>query len=391
MFNKLPHGLGEVTELIGAGRLMDATAAIQRMLGGLTSAPDAAQPKPRRTPPTIDGFAEPMGPQVARQASGQSAARRMRERSPDFLGKVNLQDLVRPKANVPTVRVRVPEGAQFLADTFANDAGSRPYKLYVPSGYRAGQEVPLVVMLHGCTQCPDDFAAGTRMNEVAEERNFLVLYPGQIGSANVQKCWNWFNASDQRRDEGEPSLIAGITRKVMADYTIDPKRVFVAGLSAGGAAAAIMGDTYPDLYAAIGVHSGLACGAASDMPSAFAAMRQGAAGSASGQQRTRVPVIVFHGDRDTIVSPRNGDAVAAQSVGNARLGTRVEEGQVPGGHAYTRTIRNDAAERAVVEHWVLHGAAHAWAGGSPEGSYTDPHGPDASREMVRFFLEAARS
>lgn len=380
MLDKLPHGLASATEFVGAGRLMDATAAIQRMLGGLAPAPQAADPKARHAPPTIDGFAE----RVEAPAAGP-----MRERPRDFLGKVSLRDLVRPKAQAPLVHVAVPDGAQFLAGTFTNDAGSRPYKLYVPSGYRAGQEVPLVVMLHGCTQSPDDFAVGTRMNGVAEERDFLVVYPGQVGSANMQKCWNWFNDGDQRRGEGEPSLIAGITRKIMNEYAVDPKRVFVAGLSAGGAAAAIMGDTYPDLYAAIGVHSGLPFGAAHDMPSAFNAMRQGAVGSASGQQRTRVPAIVFHGDGDTTVSPRNGEAVAAQSVGNAPLGTRVEEGQVPGGHSYTRTIRTDAAGCAVVEHWALHGASHAWAGGSRDGSYTDPRGPDASREMVRFFLEAA--
>lgn len=382
MFNNLPHGLGGAAELVGAGRLMDATAAIQRMLGGLAPTPGAADLKARRAPPTIDEFAEPVGTPTARRA---------RTRSRDFLEKVNLRDLVRPRADVLLARVTVPDGAQFLAGTFANEAGSRPYKLYVPSTYRAGQEVPLVVMLHGCTQSPDDFAVGTRMNEIAEEGNFLVVYPGQVGSANMQRCWNWFNEGDQRRDEGEPSLIAGITRKVMAEYAVDTERVFVAGLSAGGAAAAIMGSAYPDLYAAIGVHSGLACGAARDVPSAFNAMRQGAAGSATRQRRMVVPAIVFHGDRDTTVSPRNGDAVAAQSVGDAPLGTRVDEGQVPGGHSYTRTIRADAAGRVVVEHWVLHGAPHAWSGGSPDGSYTDPPGPDASREMVRFFMETARA
>ena len=382
MLNSLSHGLGGAAELIGAGRLMDATAAIQRALGGLVPAAGAADVNARRAPPTIDGFAEPLG---------APTARRTRERSRDFLGKVNLRDLVRQKAKVPSVTVRVPRGAQFLGGTFANEAGSRPYKLYVPSGYRAGQEVALVVMLHGCTQSRDDFAVGTRMNEIAEQRNFLVVYPGQVGSANMQKCWNWFHEADQRRDEGEPSLIAGITRKIMVEYAVDPKRVFVAGLSAGGAAAAIMGASYPDLYAAIGVHSGLACGAAHDVPSAFNAMHQGATGSASGQQRILVPAIVFHGDQDTTVSPRNGEAVVAQSVGAASLSTRLEQGQVPGGHSYTRTIRADAAGRAVVEQWVLHGAPHAWSGGSPEGSYTDPKGPDASREMVRFFMESTQA
>ena len=291
---------------------------------------------------------------------------------------------------MPTASVTVPAGAQFLADTFTNEAGSRPYKLYVPSSYRTGQLLPLVVMLHGCTQSPDDFAIGTRMNEIAEEQNFLVVYPGQVGSANMQKCWNWFKEADQRRGAGEPSIIAGMTRKVIDNYSVDPNQVFLAGLSAGGAAAAIMGNAYPDLYAAIGVHSGLPCGAATDMPSAFHAMRQGAAGATAGLERGRpVPTIVFHGDRDTTVNPRNGDAVAAQAAGSARLRARLEKGRVPGGHSFTRAVHADAAGRPVVEQWVLHGAQHAWAGGSPEGSYTDPHGPDASREMVRFFRETA--
>jgi poly(hydroxyalkanoate) depolymerase family esterase len=219
----------------------------------------------------------------------------------------------------------------------------------------------------------------------------FATYPAQTAAANIQRCWNWFSEGDQHRDRGEPALIAGITRKVMRDYAVDPRRVYVAGLSAGGATAAIMGDAYPDLYAAIGVHSGLACGAARDMPSAFAAMQGGAYRAArtvpSGTQRHIVPVIVFHGDRDATVNPQNAEAVVTQSAGAMALTRHTEAGQIPGGHAFSRTLHATTDGRRVIEQWVVHGAGHAWFGGSPAGSYTDPRGPDATREMLRFFLE----
>ena len=293
------------------------------------------------------------------------------------------------------------KGAKFLARSFSNQAGTRPYKLYVPSGYH-GQPVPLVVMLHGCTQSPDDFAAGTQMNAAAERETCLVAYPGQTRSANLQKCWNWFNEADQARDAGEPSIIAGITREVMRDYAVDLRRVYVAGLSAGGAAAAVMAAAYPDLYAAVAVHSGLACGAAHDVPSALAAMQRGSDGAASRghngaasptgarRQRRVVPAIVFHGDRDTTVNPRNADAVVAQMAQAAALRVRSEQGQAAGGHPYTRTVHAGADGHAVIEQWKVHGAGHAWLGGSAAGSYADPRGPDATREALRFFLEHPR-
>jgi poly(hydroxyalkanoate) depolymerase family esterase len=288
-------------------------------------------------------------------------------------------------ATKPRTSDTIPEGAQFLTKTFTSQAGARPYKLYIPSLYR-GQSVPLIVMLHGCTQSPDDFAAGTRMNHAAEAQTCLVAYPGQTSAANMQKCWNWFNQTDQQRDAGEPSLIAGITRDIMRDYAIDPARVYIAGLSAGGAAAAIMANAYPDLYAAVGVHSGLACGAAKDMPSAFTAMQRGAGGIPRRNRKRVVPAIIFHGERDTTVNPSNADAVIAQTIGGSILTTRSESGQVPGGHAYARTLHLDHDGRTIVEQWVIRGAGHAWSGGSPSGSYTDPRGPDATKEMMRFFL-----
>jgi poly(hydroxyalkanoate) depolymerase family esterase len=241
-------------------------------------------------------------------------------------------------------------------------------------------------MLHGCTQSPEDFAAGTRMNFLAEEQTCFVVYPAQCSDANQSKCWNWFRTADQQRGGGEPSLIEGITRQVMREYSVDPKRVYVGGLSAGAAAAAIMGATYNDLYAAIGVHSGLACGAATDMPSAFAAMRQGGSAGRAISSEPHLPTIIFHGDRDTTVHPDNAGRVLEQAIGTTRTQKAVHRGQIPGGHDYTRTIYTDASGREILEHWNIHGAAHAWSGGSPAGSYTDPRGPDATREMLRFFL-----
>ncbi|WP_409566360.1 alpha/beta hydrolase family esterase [Methylobacterium sp. J-070] len=294
-----------------------------------------------------------------------------------------------PAGGAPAGRgapVTVPPGARFEERTFADAAGSRRYKVYVPSGYR-GQALPVIVMLHGCTQNPDDFAAGTRMNALAEERTFLVAYPEQPQSANMQRCWNWFSSGDQVREGGEPALIAGIARSVVSEFSADPDRVYAAGLSAGGAAAAILGATYPDLFAAVGIHSGLACGAARDMPGAFAAMK--GQGPVPGRNRRAVPTIVFHGDGDRTVHPVNGDQVVAQAMPDSGLAEAVSRDTSPGGMAFTRTVRSDGAGRPLLEQWVLHGAGHAWSGGSPEGSYTDPRGPDASREMVRFFLAQA--
>ena len=385
--------LREATRLTRAGQLLEATALLQRMLRGESvRAPQNGTTGTRPAtiePPTIDlevnVFEEKESPQSTQLSSVQ---RRNRPAPFEEMRKFSGPGLrVSALRAPPSTTDIAPEGAQFVAGTFRSAAGSRTYKLFIPSRSQ-GESLPLVVMLHGCTQSSDDFAAGTRMNFLAEERNCFVVYPEQPTGANQSKCWNWFRTGDQQRSGGEPSLIAGITRQIMRDYPIDPKRVYVAGLSAGGAAAAIMGVTHADLYAAVGIHSGLACGAASDLPSAFVAMRQGC--SASRQTVVggpMVPTIIFHGDRDSTVHPDNGVQALEQAIGATRTHKKVDRGQVPGGHAYTQTILSDASGRGMLEHWNIHGAGHAWSGGSHAGSYTDPRGPNATREMLRFFLE----
>jgi poly(hydroxyalkanoate) depolymerase family esterase len=409
----------EATRLTREGRLIEATALLQRMLqSGMEpdaradgtaagSPPTGAAPIIELTPEVIEVSAPRPAPTEWAEANsdgsqpGDESAMAMPAWVRGLVDKVGRSGLMRSRARPALLRVPatapdvVLKVGRFVTGTFTGAAGTRAYKLYVPSAYQ-GQPLPLVVMLHGCTQSADDFAAGTRMNIVGEERGCFVAYPWQPKSANGSKCWNWFKPGDQQRDRGEPSLIAGITRQIFRDYAIDRQRVYVAGLSAGGAAAAIMGATYPDIYAAIGVHSGLPCGAASDLPSAFSAMRQG--GSASRNRAPRssafdgdgriVPTIVFHGDKDATVHPQNGHHVIEQSRASSLGELRsVSHRGHAGGRTYSRTSHFDASGQAVFEMWVVHGAGHAWSGGSPAGSYADPQGPDASREMVRFFLE----
>ena len=308
------------------------------------------------------------------------------------------------ESDAGTVRRPVPAPGEFLSRSFSNAAGTRVYRLHVPASYsKAAGPVPAVLMLHGCTQSPEDFAAGTRMNALADEHGFLVIYPAQPAQANPSRCWNWFNAEDQVRGRGEPSLLAGITRAVAADYRVDPQRIFVAGMSAGAAMAVVLGETYPDLFAAVGAHSGLAFGAAHDVSSAMAAMQGGSVLNGNTPPSSRadrahrdqpMPTIVFHGDRDMTVNVRNGNTIVehakAGSFGDGALRAKVEGSISDGGRTCRRTTYVDAAERAIVEHWVLTGAGHAWSGGNPAGSYTDARGPDASAEMVRFFLAQQR-
>ncbi len=423
MSDQMQGGMAEAMRLMQEGELAEATAVIQRALGGSSLGTGFA---PVASPDAPSGADEPIDvessvvdeaphPRAAsRAAAGRGPAAAPRpDAAPLLFGSVPLTmpgDLpglpgTSPRSTEGEIDPAVDQtGGRFVEYSYTNQAGTRSYKLYVPSGY-IGQEVPLVVMLHGCTQNPNDIAAGTHMNALAEEHIFLVAYPAQAQGANMNKCWNWFKASDQQRGRGESSLVAGITRRIIDEYNVADGRVYVAGMSAGGAMAAIMAEAYPDLYAAVGVHSGLAPGAAHDMPSAFAAMHQGGpatprrnvpTATATGESARIVPAIVFHGDHDKTVHPRNADRLLEHYCTAKTVGSRdeaggstpratVRQGQVPGGHAYTRATYHDAGGHAIVERWTVHGLGHAWSGGSSSGSYTDPKGPDASAEMVRFF------
>ncbi len=369
------HLMAEAARLTRAGKLFDATTLLQRWIAGAGSV--GAESTPKDAPPTSDKVSTFFDQILQRIGLGGTTAAE--------------EISIVPGRSVNSDPDIVQVG-DFIAGNYADAAGRRDYKLYIPAVYD-GQPLPLIVMLHGCTQSPDDFAAGTRMNAVAEQHGCFVVYPAQPSSANLHKCWNWFNPQDQQRDHGEPALIAGITRKIMQDYAIDDRRVYVAGLSAGGAAAAVMGMAYPDLYAAVGVHSGLACGAATDVQSALAAMRDGKAAPGRTTASRIVPTIVFHGDNDKTVNPSNGDQVIAQSKSGMPLGATVAavtESGSAGGLSYDCTTHTDRSGETVFEQWVIHGAGHAWSGGSASGTYADPRGPDASREMVRFFLSHRR-
>lgn len=402
--------------LMGSGPAA-ATEAIQKALSAAGLAPQAAatQAPPAQTmrdinPPPAPAQARAGQPQADAAPETASVpptpAQAAQDFAQDFMARLGvpaglgqhsfdmpsfeLPNFHPPGFNAPAAMpVEIPAGAQFIDGVYRNHAGTRSYKLYIPSSYH-GQAMPLIVMLHGCTQNPDDFAAGTQMNALAEEKECFVVYPAQTQGANSSRCWNWFNAIDQQRDQGEPSLIAGIAQQVIDEYPVNEREVFVAGLSAGGAMAVIVGTLYPDLFAAVGVHSGLPFASAQDLPSALAAMKGGAMPNAQRKAPAGgVPIIVFHGDRDTTVNPRNGDELIAQGVRSQAGGKAAKaasvDGSVPNGHRYTRTTHSQADGSPLGEHWVIHGAGHAWSGGSNNGSYTDGKGPDASREMLRFF------
>ena len=282
----------------------------------------------------------------------------------------------------------LPNGAVFREGLFQCDAGSRAYRLYVPSTAPEGV-TGVVFMLHGCTQTAEDFAAGTNMNALAEEYGFAAVYPQQSRGDNAQSCWNWFSPGDQRRDRGEPAILSGLAHKVMEEFDAPRDQCFVAGLSAGAAMAVILGETYGDVFAAVGAHSGLPYGSAKDVPSAFAAMAGNGQESLARQSDSKpVRTIVFHGTADATVHPSNGYRIA-RNAANKAAGQLIEteKQDTASGRSYSRTTTSYMNGTTTLEHWVVEGLGHAWSGGQPGASYTDPKGPDASAEMIRFFYD----
>lgn len=286
------------------------------------------------------------------------------------------------------VTAPLPDGATFTGDTFTCHAGGRAYHTYVPAA-REGGVTGVVMMLHGCTQNPEDFAAGTGMNRLADQHRFVVVYPAQSRGYNAQSCWNWFSRGDQQRGKGEPAILAELAQKIGADHGVGRDATFVAGLSAGAAMAAVLGEAYPDVFAAVGAHSGLPVGAAKDVPSAFAAMAGTVSDGVPAPTGGKVRTIVFHGSADATVHPSNGDRIVQRALtGAARQSIEETQRGQTSGRSFTRLIATGPDGRDMVEQWSVTGLGHAWSGGQAVGSYTDTTGPDASAEMIRFFFDA---
>lgn len=378
--------MNDAARLTRSGDLQAATAAIQAALAGATRAAQAAADTASPEGDVIDIKARVVPDTEPDRPRADDRIATFAQPSQPAAGTPSEASNDAPLAHEPR-RSDAPsaDAGRFIAGHHANRSMGRDYKLYVPPG-ADGEPLPLVVMLHGCTQHPDDFAAGTGMNELARERGFFVLYPAQSAKANPQRCWNWFKRTHQQRGRGEAALLADMTRHIVSTRRIDPTRVYVAGLSAGGAMAAVLGATYPDVYAAVGVHSGLPAGSAGDLPSALAAMKSGASAAPQPQDAGgALPAIVFHGDADATVHPANGEQVLAALAHAPGATVEVERRPAGATRAVTRRIHRTADGRVVAEHWLVHGAPHAWSGGRRAGSYTDPQGPDATAEMVRFF------
>ena len=357
MSNRLLSAIGDALALVKQAKVTDATALLQRALSG-----KQPESEPAKTNVSPDLPRRPIGDVVRALRTGRPAMLRTKP------------------AQAPRT---LQPGETFAPRQYAGEAGSIGYWLHVPEGH-AKQDLALVLMLHGCTQNPQDFAAGTRMNQLGDEHGLVVAYPHQTRAANANGCWNWFLGRNQKRGSGEPAVLAGLARSLAAEFGIAPSRIFVAGLSAGGAMADILACEYPDVFSAACIHSGLPQGSARDVPSAFAAMNGSAGFEAKRADGTPGRKIVFNGSCDSTVHPVNGERIIDGLRGK---GAEITSDREVEGRKVAHTVLQDGSGRSMAEHWFIHGTGHAWSGGDPAGSYTEAGGPDASRLMVRFFLE----
>ena len=375
----------QARELTLGGKLMEATLAIQQGLGIAPNktAKSASAPVSAADGRVVDApqvYAPPM-----KQPFHTSAA------EPDVedvaFREFGFGEETAAPAEPADGAAPAAAPSTFNLESFQSGKHKYAYRVFVPSNPRPG--LPVVVMLHGCKQDAKDFAAGTTMNAVAEREKFIVVYPEQLRQANSMGCWNWFEPAHQARGEGEPAMIAALASHVASLHRADPARIYIAGLSAGGAMAALAGKLYPEVFAAVGVHSGLAPGAARDVASAFTAMRAGP-GKSAAVDAIGLPVIVFQGSGDKTVAPVNAKVIAQEEVAAwARSGVHLSATQVDapsnGGRESGIVRWTDPAGKACVEVWTIQSAPHAWAGGDAAGSFTDPKGPSASQAMFRFF------
>ncbi|MES2413062.1 MAG: PHB depolymerase family esterase [Pseudomonadota bacterium] len=377
----------KASRAVATGGLMDATRLIQRTLLNPVAGPDFSpllRPLPVRT----------------RRASSPTEA----ANAPATANAGDALAADAPAEQETAIAPR-PRKAAFGERVFNFNGERYPYRLYIPAPpmgsdvgiAKGGAAMPLIVLLHGCKQDAQDFARGTAMNTLAAEQGCMVLYPEQISKSNPQMCWNWFEPGHQQAGEGEPGMIAALTQQVLAqDYNgqrADPARVYIAGLSAGGAMAAVVAGLYPDIFAAMGVHSGLPSGAAQDLMSAFGAMRRGGNNAKDGPVTPPMPTIVFHGSADKTVHPDNGDHIsdaalaALKAAGLPLVKSRSTVANSAAEVSTEKTVYRVADGPSYVEHWRIEAGPHAWSGGDAAGSYTDPDGPSASAAMLAFFLQ----
>jgi poly(hydroxyalkanoate) depolymerase family esterase len=362
--------MNEALGLVKKSNLGGATALIRRALSGEIAPGESRDSSPRPTRPPAKVI--PLPPRLP---LGET------------LRALRARPILPPSAPDAPGQEPTPLGERFKKRLYNGPAGSLDYRLYVPANHEQ-RELALVVMLHGCSQDPEDFACGTRMNDLAEEFGLIVAYPHQPRLANANGCWNWFDRRHQNRGSGEPAKLAGLAQALAKEFDVRRDRVFAAGLSAGGAMAEILAVTYPDVFDAIGIHSGLPYKSAGDVSSAFGAMR----GTASFHPAPRAVSdrhcrkIIFHGLADGTVSPVNGERLFNEVGREETALTRSDlDWPIEGGRV-SRIALRDADGRPFAEQWLVEGGGHAWFGGDPRGSFTQSVGLDASRVMVRFFL-----